>query len=175
MADGCDGLIGRTAEAVAFTWEGAALQGGRGQVGPVRRRVEALSAAGVDVAVVSQAGAASVAGQLRSQPPGPGRLLLCASRGSETFEAGPDGLRLPGWRPDRRADGPAPRAGGRTGNSDSMRDILSFAARQGVGPGLVLVIGTEFGALDAVAGSDSLLLIPEAARVIAVSEGRSRA
>ena len=52
-----------------------------------------------------------------------------------------------------------------------MRDILSFVARRGVGPGLVLVIGTEFGVLDGVAGSDSLLLIPEAARVIAVSVG----
>ena len=171
MADGCDGLIGRTAEAVAFTWEGAALPGGRGQVGSVRRRVEALSAAGVDVAVVSEAGAASVDGRLRSRPPGPGRLLLCASRGSEMFEAGPDGLRLLGWRADGRAGGLPPRDGGRTGSSDSMRDILSFAARRGVGPGLVLFIGTEFGVLDGVAGSDSLLLIPEAARVIAVSVG----
>src|ERR1019366_3510652 len=69
------------------------------------------------------------------------------------------------------AGGPPPRDGGRTGSSDSMRDILSFAARRGVGPGLVLLIGPEFGVLDGVAGSDSLLLIPEAARVIAVSVG----
>ena len=89
MPDGCDGLIGRTAEAVAFTWEGAAVPGGRRPVGPVRRRVEALSAAGVDVAVISEAGVAHVDGQLRSRPPGPGRLLLCASRGSEMFEVGP--------------------------------------------------------------------------------------
>ena len=130
------------------------MPGRRGQVGPVRRRVEALTAAGVDVAVVSKAGVAYVDGQLRSRPPGPGRLLLCDNHGSEMFEAGPDGLRLLGRRPDGRADGLPPRAGGRTGSSDSMRDILSFVARRGVGPGLVLVIGTEFGSLDGVAGVD---------------------
>jgi len=160
MPDGCDGLIGRTAEAVVFTWERAAVPGRRCAVAPVRRRVEALSAAGVDVAVVSQAGAAHVDGQLRSRPPGPGRLLLCASRGSEMFKAGPEGLRLMHRR-----------AGGLTGRSDSMRDILSFLAGRGVGPGLVLVVGDEFGSLDGVAGSDSPLLIAEAARVIAVSVG----
>jgi len=145
MPDGCDGLIGRTAEAVVFTWERAAVPGRRCAVAPVRRRVEALSAAGVDVAVVSQAGAAHVDGQLRSRPPGPGRLLLCASRGSEMFKAGPEGLRLMHRR-----------AGGLTGRSDSMRDILSFLAGRGVGPGLVLVVGDEFGSLDGVAGRASM-------------------
>ena len=154
------GLIGRTAEAVAFTWEGAAVPCRRCAVGPVRRRVEALSAAGVDVAVISESGVAHVDGQLRSRPPGPGRVLLCVSRGSEMFEAGPEGLRLLHRR-----------AGGLTDSSDSMRDILIFLARRGVGPGLVLVVGGEFGLLDGVAGSDSLLLVPEAARVIAVSVG----
>jgi len=89
-----------------------------------------------------------------------GRLLLCAGCGSETFEAGPEGLQLM-----------CRRAGGLTGRSDSMRDILSFVAGRGVGPGLVLVIGDEFGVLDGVAGSDSPLFIAEAARVIAVSVG----
>ncbi len=160
MPDGRDGLIGRTVEAVAFTWEGAAVPYRCWPVAPVRRRVEALSAAGVDVAIISEAGAAHVDGQLRSRPPGPGRLLLCASRGSELFEAGPEGLRLLHRR-----------VGGLTDRSDSMRDILSLLARRGVGPGLVLVAGAEFGSLGGVAGSDSLLLVPAAARVIAVSVG----
>ena len=160
MADYGHGLVGRTAEVVVFTWECATLPGLRSRAGPVRRRVEALSAAGVDVAVVSEASAAHVDEQLLSRPPGPGRLLLCGTRGAEMFEAGPCGLRLL-----RR------RAGGRTDSSDSMRDILSFEARRGVGPGLVLVIGTEFGVLDGASGRDSLLLIPEAARAMAVSVG----
>ena len=160
LPDGCDGLIGRTAEAVAFTWEGAAVPAGRCPVAPVRRRVEALSVAGVDVAVISDSGVAHVDGQLRSRPPGPGRLLLCVNRGSEVFEAGPWGLRLL-----------LRSAGGLTDRSHSMRDILSFLAMRGVGAGLVLVAGGEFGSRGGIAGSDSLLLVPEAARVIAVSVG----
>ncbi len=74
------------------------------------------------------------------------------------FEAGSGGLGLLHRRP-----------GGLTDSPDSMRDILSFLARRGVGPGLVLVAGGEFGSAGGVAGSDSRLLIPEAARVIAVS------
>jgi len=160
MSDGCGGLLGRTAEAVAFTWEGAAVPGGRCPVGPVRRRVAALSAAGVDVAVISDSDVPHVDGQLRLRPTGPGRLLLCVNRGSEMFEAGSGGLGLL----HRRAGGP-------TDSSDSMRDILSFLARRGVWPGLVLVVGSDFGSAGGVAGSDSRLLMPEAARVIAVSVG----
>ena len=52
-----------------------------------------------------------------------------------------------------------------------MRDILSFVAGRGVGPGLVLVIGSMSSACWTGAGSDSPLLIAEAARVIAVSVG----
>jgi hypothetical protein len=116
MPDGCDGLIGRTVEAVVFTWEGAAVPDRGCSVAPVRWRVEALSAAGVDVAVISEVGVAHVDGQLRSRPPGPGHLLLCVSRGSELFEARPGGLRLL----HRRAGGP-------TDRSESMRDLLSLS------------------------------------------------
>src|ERR1039457_2084803 len=94
MPDGCSGLIGRTVEAVVFTWEGAAVRAGRCLVGPVRRRVAALSAAGVHVAVISESGVAHLDGQLRLRPPGPGRLLLCVNRGSEMFGAGSGGLGL---------------------------------------------------------------------------------
>ena len=153
MPDDGSGLIGRTAEAVVFTWEGAAMPGPRFAVAPVRRRVEALSAVGMDVAVVSQAGAVYVDGQLRSRPPGPGRLLLCARCGSEMLVARPDGLA---------------RVGGLPGRSDCMRDILSFLSRRGVGPGLVLVVSDEFGSPGGVA---SPLLTGEVARVMAVSVG----
>src|SRR5512142_817019 len=52
-----------------------------------------------------------------------------------------------------------------------MRDILGDLARRGVGPGLLLLVGSEFGAPGAVRGPDSLLLVPEAARVVVVSVG----
>src|ERR1017187_3084746 len=108
MADGGHKLIGRTAEAVAFTWEGAAWPSRRGGVAPVRRRVEALSAVGVDVVVLSQADVAHVDEQLRSRPPGPGRLLLCGGRGTDLFEAGPEGLRPLRGRGDGRSRGVLP-------------------------------------------------------------------
>ena len=52
-----------------------------------------------------------------------------------------------------------------------MRGILAVLARRGVGPGLLLVVGSEFGAPGGNPGPDALLLVPEAARVIAVSVG----
>ena len=53
--------------------------------GAVRSRVEALSRAGVDVAVVSGTHVGNVDGRLRARPTGPGRLYLCLNRGSEVF------------------------------------------------------------------------------------------
>jgi trehalose/maltose hydrolase-like predicted phosphorylase len=52
-----------------------------------------------------------------------------------------------------------------------MRDILAVLARRGVGPGLLLLVGSEFGGPGGEPGPDALLLVPEAARVIAVSVG----
>jgi trehalose/maltose hydrolase-like predicted phosphorylase len=149
-------LVGRTVEAVVFTWEGAAVPGRRYPVAPVRRRVEALSATGVDVAVVSEAPAADVDAVLRSRPPGPGRLLLCGGRGAEAYEATAEGLRLL-----------CTRAGGRASLADSMRDVLAFLASRGIGPGLMLVVGSDFGP----AGTDMWLLVPGTARAIVVSVG----
>ena len=53
----------------------------------------------------------------------------------------------------------------------AMRGILAVLAGRGVGPGLLLVVGSEFGAPGGSPGPDALLLVPEAARVIAVSVG----
>ena len=60
---------------------------------------------------------------------------------------------------------------GLTGKSDSLRELLTLQARRGVGPGLVLVVGGEFGATGGMLGGDSLLLAAEAQRAIAVSVG----
>src|SRR5581483_6885947 len=55
--------------------------------------------------------------------------------------------------------------------SDGARWLLAELARCGVGAGLVLIAGDEFGQLGGLPGSDSLLLVPEAARATAVSVG----
>ena len=60
---------------------------------------------------------------------------------------------------------------GLTDKADSGRWIATFLRRQGIGAGLVLIVGDEFGALGGLPGSDSLMLVPEATRSTAVSVG----
>lgn len=55
--------------------------------------------------------------------------------------------------------------------SDSARWCFGRLQRLGVGGGLVLVAGDEFGALGGAPGSDSMLLVPEAQRATAVTVG----
>jgi trehalose/maltose hydrolase-like predicted phosphorylase len=60
---------------------------------------------------------------------------------------------------------------GLTDKSDSARWVFAELARCGIGASLVLVAGDEFGPLGGLLGSDSFLLVPEAARATAVSVG----
>ncbi len=57
------------------------------------------------------------------------------------------------------------------GSPETMRAILGALARRGVGPGLLLLVGSRFGASGGRPGPDAMLLVPEAARVCAVSVG----
>jgi trehalose/maltose hydrolase-like predicted phosphorylase len=61
---------------------------------------------------------------------------------------------------------------GLTDKADSARWVFAELWRHGIGPGLVLIGGDEFGPLGGLRGSDSLLLVPEAGRATAVSVGR---
>jgi trehalose/maltose hydrolase-like predicted phosphorylase len=61
---------------------------------------------------------------------------------------------------------------GLTDKADSARWVFAELWRHGIGPRLVLVGGDEFGPLGGLPGSDSLLLVPEAAPATAVSVGR---
>jgi trehalose/maltose hydrolase-like predicted phosphorylase len=61
---------------------------------------------------------------------------------------------------------------GLTDKADSSRWVFAELWRRGIGPGLVLIGGDEFGPLGGLHGSDSLLIVPEAARATAVSVGR---
>jgi hypothetical protein len=60
---------------------------------------------------------------------------------------------------------------GLTDKADSARWLFGELVRLGVGPGLVLVAGDEFGPLGGLPGSDSLLLVNEASRATAFSVG----
>ena len=60
---------------------------------------------------------------------------------------------------------------GLTDKADSAHWAFAELARRGVGPGLVLIAGDEFGPLGGLPGSDSLLLVPEASRATAFSVG----
>jgi trehalose/maltose hydrolase-like predicted phosphorylase len=60
---------------------------------------------------------------------------------------------------------------GLTDKSDCARWILSELWSCGVGPGLVLIAGDEFGAPGGLPGSDSMMLVTQAVRSTAVSVG----
>ena len=60
---------------------------------------------------------------------------------------------------------------GLTDKADSARWAFAELARRGVGSGLVLVAGDEFGPLGGLPGSDSFLLVPEAGRAAVISVG----
>jgi trehalose/maltose hydrolase-like predicted phosphorylase len=60
---------------------------------------------------------------------------------------------------------------GLTDKSDAARWVFGELGRRGIAPGLVLVGGDEFGPLGGLQGSDSFLLVPQAARATAISVG----
>jgi trehalose/maltose hydrolase-like predicted phosphorylase len=61
---------------------------------------------------------------------------------------------------------------GLTDKADSARRLFRELWRHGIGSGLVLIGGDKFAPLDGLPGSDSLLLVDEAARATAVSIGQ---
>jgi trehalose/maltose hydrolase-like predicted phosphorylase len=60
---------------------------------------------------------------------------------------------------------------GLTDKADAAQWVFRDLACRGIGPGLVLVAGDEFGPLGGLPGSDAVLLVPEAGRATAVSFG----
>jgi trehalose/maltose hydrolase-like predicted phosphorylase len=60
---------------------------------------------------------------------------------------------------------------GLTDKADSARWVFEYLRRRGIPPSLVLIAGDEFGPLGGLPGSDSFLLVPQAARAVAVSVG----
>ncbi len=86
--------LDRRFEAVVFDWDGTAVPDRQADATGLRELVEALTAQGMDLAVVTGTHVHNVDDQLGARPQGPGRLFLCMNRGSEVFVAEKDGLRL---------------------------------------------------------------------------------
>lgn len=86
--------LARRFEAVVFDWDGTAVPDRAADASEVRSAIEALCAAGMDVAVVTGTHVGNVDGQLRARPAGPGRLFLCLNRGSEIFAVDEQGPQL---------------------------------------------------------------------------------
>lgn len=60
---------------------------------------------------------------------------------------------------------------GLTDKSDSMHQLMSELETRGIGAESTLIVGDEFGPVGGVAGSDSMLLIPQASKATVVSVG----
>ena len=250
----------RRFEAILFDWDGTAVASRSDDAQSLREQIEALSAAAVDLAIVTGTTLENVDRQLGARPPGPGTLLVATNRGSELFvidATGPHCVhrRRAGLTEDRALDDAAARtcaalhAGGlgeatvvtrynrrkidllpgwvdppkaeiaalveqvtarlATTRFPPLRSVVDLAAQcarraglddaritsdakhveigitdkgdaarligarwwaQGVGSGLVLVVGDEFGPLGGVPGSDGYLRLV-GARATAVSVG----
>jgi trehalose/maltose hydrolase-like predicted phosphorylase len=181
--------LDRRFEAFVFDWEGTAVPDRQADASAVRAAVERLCALGADVAVLSDADLGDVDAQLGARPAGPGRLLLCLNRGSELFRVDAQGPQLverrqataAGVAGDAARDAGTEQANvgsdgkdieiGLTDKADAARSVFGELWRHGIGPGLVLIGGDEFGPVAGMPGDDSLLLVAEAARATAVSVG----
>lgn len=153
--------LDRTVGAIVFDWESTAATRRRAWSRAVRRRLEALSSAATHVAVVTGGRVREVDDQLGARPLGPGRLWIASSREGEVHE-----VEAGGCRPVAEAP---PTPSGR----DVMRAVLRLFAQQGVGSGLVLVVGTECARLCGLSGGEHPVL-PEAARAILPEAGMRR-
>jgi trehalose/maltose hydrolase-like predicted phosphorylase len=85
--------LDRRFEAIVFDWDGTAVVDRKSDASSLRWLVESLCAAGMDLAVVSGTNGQNVDGQLDARPAGPGRLFICADRGSEVFAVDARGVR----------------------------------------------------------------------------------
>jgi trehalose/maltose hydrolase-like predicted phosphorylase len=159
--------LDRRFEAIVFGWDGTAVPDRGADVGELRALVENLTPLGLDLIVITGTHVEDVDGQLGARPRGPGRLYLCANRGSEVYVADEGGLELVYVR-EATTEENAPLD---AAAADAARWAFAELKRHGIAPGLVLVVGDEFGQLGNLTGSDSFLLVPEGARATAVSVG----
>lgn len=150
--------LDREFAALVIGWGAADVGEHENELCALRRRVLALCAAGVHVALIGDDDPADVDARLRARPTGPGRLLLAHDRVAGLFEVdvrGPRGLtgRTGSW-----ADG-----------WGALGGVLTLLARVGIGAGLTLVVGNEFA--EGVPGAGAASRLPDHARCTVVSVG----
>jgi trehalose/maltose hydrolase-like predicted phosphorylase len=246
-----------------FDWDGTAVPDRRADASRAREAIEALSASGFHIGIVSGTNVDNIDRQLAARPSGPGVLFMCLNRGSEVFAVEKDGPVLverrvatpeedealtaaaratveqlaqrglraeivfdrlnrrkvdlipePEWSDPPKAsiddllvavearlhgaglealtevaafaEAAARDAGlrdprvtsdvkhveiGITDKSDSAHWLFAKLARLGIGPHAVLLGGDEFGEIAGLPGSDSFMLVSEAASATAVTVG----
>ncbi len=86
--------LDETFEAIVFDWDGTAVPDRQADASEVRGRIEALSAAGVHVIIVTGTHVGNIDSQLGARPQGRGRLYICCNRGSEVFAVTGTGPKL---------------------------------------------------------------------------------
>src|ERR671935_2903699 len=86
--------LDRRFEAVVFDWDGTAVPDRAADASELRALVEELCSRGLDLVVITGTHVGNVDGQLGARPAGPGHLYFCVNRGTEVFQARPEGLRL---------------------------------------------------------------------------------
>jgi trehalose/maltose hydrolase-like predicted phosphorylase len=83
--------LARRFEAIVFDWDGNAAADRVVDSARMRGLIEEACAAGLELAVVSDAQVGNVDGRLAARPAGPGALVLGLNRGSEVFRVDRDG------------------------------------------------------------------------------------
>jgi trehalose/maltose hydrolase-like predicted phosphorylase len=175
--------ISTTFEAIVLGWEGAAVPDLRADTSGLRGRLEALSAAGVHVLVVSDVAVEQSHSQLQARPRGPGTLYLCGKRGKELVAVTGNGTGpVSGRTADPDEDGALDRVARQTGvppvaahpgagEVDALRWVAAWLADRGITGGLTLIVGSAFGSDDGRDGLDSPMLVEGFLRAAVVSVG----
>ncbi len=127
MTDALD----RSYTGVVFAWEAMTDSSSL-----VRDRIESLCGLGITYVAFSELDVDAVDGALSAYPVGPGALYVSADGASKGYRIGADGPQLI-WQHSPGGADPSHEAHG----SDSMQWILRELWLQGIGPGLVLVVG----------------------------------
>ncbi len=177
---------GTTFEAIVLAWEGTAVADLRADASGLRRRLEALSAAGVHVLVVSDEAVERNDSQLQARPRGPGTLYLCGKRGKELVAVTGNGTRPVFERTadpeengalDRvaRQTGVPPIAAPPAGGAHALRWVAAWLADRGITGELTLIIGSGFGSDGGREGLDSPMLVEGFLRAVVVSVGNAPA
>jgi trehalose/maltose hydrolase-like predicted phosphorylase len=121
-------LAESTFDAVIVGWDGLAAPDRRAHAPGMRDRVEALSAAGVHVVIVSDLDIIETDRELGARPEGPGRLHLCVDHGSAVFTVD--------------ATGPTRTLRGTPDTPEAIWWAAGWLAERGITGGLILVVET---------------------------------